>query len=64
MKKVKCDLCEYVAEGETFADWMIALKPHYMEAHKDIMSDPSKTKEDMQKWMSENEVRFNEAPTS
>ena len=51
MKTLKCDLCEVTAEGETFEAWMEALKPHYIEAHADVMNDPSKTKEDMEKWM-------------
>ena len=58
MKTLKCDLCEVTAEGETFEQWMQALMPHYMEAHADVMSDPSKTKEDQQKWMEENKARF------
>ncbi len=32
--------------------------PHYMEAHADVMNDPSKTKEDQQRWMVENKARF------
>ena len=32
MKTLKCDLCEVTADGETFEDWMTALRPHYMEA--------------------------------
>lgn len=61
MKTLKCDLCEHVVKGETFEAWMEALKPHYAEAHKDVMSDPSKNKEDMMKWMEENKVRFRQA---
>lgn len=61
MKKLNCDLCDYVAEGETFEDWMNALKPHYMEAHADVMNDPNKGKEDMMKWMEENKARFDAA---
>ena len=61
MKTLKCDLCEYVVQGETFEVWMEALKPHYGEAHADVMSDSSKTKEDMMQWMVENRVRFDEA---
>lgn len=53
-----CDLCDTTAQGETFEAWMNALKPHYMEAHADVMNDPSKTKEDMMKWMTENKARF------
>ena len=58
MKTVKCDLCEVTADGETFEEWMEALKPHYGKAHMDVMMDPSKTKEDMEKWMVENKARF------
>lgn len=58
MKTLKCDLCEVTAEGETFETWMKALMPHYMKAHADVMNDPSKTKEDHQKWMVENKARF------
>lgn len=58
MKTLKCDLCEVIAEGETFEAWMQNLMPHYMEAHADVMNDPSKTKEDQQRWMVENKARF------
>jgi len=61
MKTLKCDLCDYEAQGETFDGWMMALLPHYKEAHAEVMSDPSKTKEDMQNWMTENKVRFEAA---
>ena len=61
MKTLKCDLCDHEAQGETFEEWTEALKPHYMEAHADVMSDPSKTKEDMLKWMAENRTRFDAA---
>lgn len=58
MKTLKCDLCEVTAKGETFEEWMKALMPHYMQAHADVMSDPSKTKEDQDKWMMESKARF------
>ena len=61
MKAVKCDLCDHVAEGETFEDWMSALMPHYKEAHADVMSDPNKTAEDGKRWMIENRARFDDA---
>ena len=61
MKTLKCDLCDATAQGATFQEWMNALKPHYATAHADVMSDPSKTKDDMMKWMAENETRFNAA---
>lgn len=61
MTSLKCDLCDHVAEGETFEAWMGALMPHYKSAHADVMNDPSKTKEDGQKWMMENMKRFNAA---
>ena len=31
------------------------------EAHAEVMSDPNKTKEDMDKWMAENKARFESA---
>ena len=61
MKTLKCDLCEVTAEGETFDEWMKALHPHYMEAHPEVMKDS--TEEDRKKWMTENKVRFEAAPT-
>jgi len=61
MKKLKCDLCDVTAEGATFEDWMTALRPHYMEAHADVMNDPSRGKEEMEQWMAENRARFEAA---
>lgn len=61
MKTLKCDLCDATAEGETFEAWMEALKPHYKVAHPEVMNDPSKTKEDMMKWMVGNKARFEAA---
>ena len=67
MKKLKCDLCDHVAEGETFEEWMNALKPHYAEAHADFMQQKAgQSKEEqnagMQKWMTDNQVRFDAQP--
>lgn len=61
MKTLKCDLCEVAAQGETFEEWMMALQPHYMEAHADVMQDPKNGKAEMEKWMGENRVRFEAA---
>ena len=61
MKKLTCDLCDHEAEGETFESWMEALKPHYMEAHADVMKDSSKGPDDMKRWMEENKARFDAA---
>ena len=61
MKTLKCDLCEVTAEAETFEAWMEALKPHYFVAHANVMKDSSKTKQDMEKWMTENKARFEAA---
>jgi hypothetical protein len=58
MKTLSCDLCEVTAEGETFEEWMMALRPHYAEAHADVMSDPNHGKEQMEQWMAENKARF------
>lgn len=61
MKTLKCDLCEVTAQGESFEEWMEALKPHYGAAHAEVMKDPSHTKEHMEKWMLENKARFDAA---
>ncbi len=61
MKTLKCDLCDVTVEGETFEDWMNALRPHYMEAHADVMNDPGNGQEQMEKWMAENKARFDAA---
>ena len=58
MKTMKCDLCLVTASGETFEEWMNALKPHYATAHPEVMNDTSKTKEDMEKWMVEEKKKF------
>ena len=62
MKTLKCDLCEVTAQGETFEDWMNALKPHYAETHADVMNNkkgtPEEMKAEMMKWMAENKARF------
>jgi hypothetical protein len=61
MKSLTCDPCDQVAEGETFEEWMTALRPQYMEAHADVMGDSSRGKEEMEAWMNENRARFDAA---
>lgn len=61
MKTLKCDMCEVTAQGETFEEWMEALKKHYATVHPEVMTDTSKTMEDMQQWMVENRARFDMA---
>ncbi|MCR4328174.1 MAG: hypothetical protein NUV53_01520 [Patescibacteria group bacterium] len=58
MKTLKCDLCEVSAEGATFEEWMEALHPHYEKTHAEVMNDLNHTKEDTEKWMIENNARF------
>ena len=40
---------------------MKALMPHYMEAHADVMKDPSKGEEERMQWMADNRARFDAA---
>ncbi len=66
MKILKCDLCDHEAQGETFEEWMNALKPHYAEAHAEVMKGKAnlteeEQKSEMQKWMDENKARFEAA---
>ena len=62
MKKLKCDLCDHVAQGETFKAWMNALKPHYAAAHAAVMASkkgtPEEMKAEMMRWMAENKAKF------
>ena len=51
MKTLKCDLCEVAVEGETFEEWMTALKPHYLEAHAEFTASKVGTPEEMKKEM-------------
>lgn len=65
MKVLKCDLCDHEARGETFEEWMTALKPHYAQAHADFMKTKgslpeAQQKAEMGKWMADNKVRFEE----
>lgn len=66
MKTLKCDLCDVTVSGETFEEWMDALKPHYLQSHADVMmgkvglSDEEKMAE-MNTWMAENRARFEAA---
>ena len=65
MKTLTCDLCDHEAHGETFEEWMNALKPHYGEAHAEVMASkkgtPEEMKAEMMTWMAENKVRFDAA---
>jgi hypothetical protein len=58
MKTLKCDLCDFIADGETFERWMKALRPHDMDAHADVMNDSSRGREKMEQWMAENRAKF------
>ena len=60
MRKLKCDLCNEIAYGETFEDWMKALQPHYMEAHAEVMKQGNEG--NREKWMADNKARFEAAP--
>lgn len=66
MKELKCDLCDHVAKGSTFEQWMENMKPHYMKDHMDFMQEQMKKpaeeqKKEMGKWMEENKARFEAA---
>lgn len=54
-------MCDHEVQGETFEEWMNTLKPHYSEAHPEVMSDSSKTDKDMETWMADNKARFEAA---
>ncbi len=56
-------MCDHEAQGETFEEWMEALKPHYAQAHADYMMQKGEMSDEekmagMQKWMADNKKRF------
>lgn len=69
MKALQCDLCEFVAQGETFDDWVQALAPHYIEVHADLhnrqlqldKTDPKLSLEQRIAWADRNRARFDAA---
>ena len=62
MKTLKCDICDHEESAETFEEWMNKLKPHYGEAHAEVMQSkkgtPEEMKAEMMKWMADNKARF------
>ena len=66
MKTLTCDLCDHKWQGESFQEWLEALKPHYAAAHADFMKkqgekSPEEQQAAMKKWMEENRARFDTA---
>lgn len=66
MKSLKCDLCDFVGQGETFEDWFTAMRAHYTDKHADwmkAMETKPGAKEEGEKWMAEAKTRFAAAQT-
>ena len=62
MKSLKCDACEFEAQGETFDAWFKAMHAHYMIVHADLMKEMmGKPKEEGEKWMAEAKAKFDAA---
>jgi hypothetical protein len=38
MKSLKCDACEFAAQGESFDEWLKAMRAHYAAEHADLRS--------------------------
>ena len=60
-------MCEALFSAESFGDWMEQMKPHYGEAHTDVMQEkaglaPEEQQKEMQTWMSAARERFNSMP--
>jgi len=65
MKSLKCDLCEFSAQGETFDQWFNNMHDHYAQAHADWVEEMRKkpgTKEEGEKWMADSKAKFDAAP--
>lgn len=62
MKSLKCDACEFEAQGEDFEAWFEAMHTHYASDHADLMKAmEGKPKEEGEKWMAEAKARFDAA---
>ena len=72
MKAVTCDLCDHVAHGATFDEWVQDLMPHYLSAHAAANArqleldaqDPQRALEERLRWADDNRARFGAAPTA
>lgn len=61
MKTMKCDLCEFEGQGETFENWAQGMQSHYSNVHGDwmtAMANNPNAKEDAAKWMADAQARF------
>jgi hypothetical protein len=61
MKSLKCDICEFEAQGETFDDWFKAMRAHYSAEHADwmkAMAGKPEAKEEGEKWMAKARAKF------
>ncbi len=62
MKYLKCDVCDFVGQGETFDEWFQAMHVHYTSAHADLMKAmEGKPKEEGEKWMAQAKAKFDAA---
>jgi len=62
MRSLKCDVCEFEGQGETFADWFKTMHAHYVAKHADLMKTmEGKPKEEGEKWMAEAKAKFDAA---
>lgn len=62
MKSLKCDLCEFNVQAETFDDWFKAMHTHWQNSHADLMQVMAgRPKEDGEKWMAEAKAKFDAA---
>lgn len=64
MKSLKCDMCEFVMQAETFDEWTKAMRGHYATTHgewmKEMMNKPH-SEEEREKWMAEAKAKFEAA---
>lgn len=62
MKSLKCDACEFEAQGEDFDTWFKAMHAHYANDHADLMKAmEGQPKEEGEKWMADARARFDAA---
>jgi hypothetical protein len=62
VKTLKCDACDFEAQGEDFDAWFKAMYAHYVSDHADLMKAmQGQPKEEGEKWMADAKVRFDAA---
>lgn len=63
MKTMNCDACDTSFSAENFEGWVEQMKPHYAQAHADVMASHATGNEEenmkkMKEWMDQAKQRW------